>query len=163
MALQMKLLPVAESPAHPGKAQACRYHGKFEASYPDGLCPGWGVRVKGETGSRTNAFQINFLCDRGEQIAFHFNPRFTDSVIVCNSFLDNQWGQEVLADTFPLEAKVPFQVEIYSDQDHFHVFVNEGKVLQYEHRQKQLSAISKVQILDDIQISSVEVTRRGLY
>uniref|UniRef100_A0ACB8FLN6 Uncharacterized protein n=1 Tax=Sphaerodactylus townsendi TaxID=933632 RepID=A0ACB8FLN6_9SAUR len=135
----------------------------FEATNPDGLCPGWSVRVRGETGSRTNAFQINFLCGRGEQIAFHFNPRFKDSVIVCNSFLDNRWGQEVLIDTFPLVAKEPFQIEIYSDHDYFHIFVDERKVLQYEHRQKQLSAISKVQILDDVQISSVEVTRRGLY
>ncbi|XP_054849633.1 grifin [Eublepharis macularius] len=136
---------------------------KFEASRPDGLCPGWSVRVKGETSSSTNTFQINFLCDPGEQVALHFNPRFADSVIICNSFLDNCWGQEVVTDTFPLEPKEPFQIEIYSDQNYFHVFVDENKVLQYEHRHKQLSTIFKVQILDDIQISSVEVTRRGLY
>ncbi|XP_060116819.1 grifin [Heteronotia binoei] len=136
---------------------------RFEASFPDGLCPGWNMRVKGETSSQANEFQINFLCGADEQIAFHFNPRFKDSVIVCNSFLDNQWGQEVMADTFPLEAKHPFQIEISSDQDYFHAFVNDSKVLQYEHRQKQLSDISRMQILNDIHISSVEFTRRGLY
>lgn len=56
-----------------------------------------------------------------------------------------------------------FQVEIYSDQDYFHIFINENKVLQYKHRQKNLSSITKLQILNDIDIFSVEITQRGLY
>lgn len=56
-----------------------------------------------------------------------------------------------------------FQVEIYSDQDYFHIFIDENKILQYKHRQKQLSSITKLQILNDIEISSVEITKRGLY
>ncbi|XP_066465570.1 grifin [Tiliqua scincoides] len=135
---------------------------RFEATYPKGLCPGWSVIVKGETGSSTNTFEINFLDESGEQIAFHFNPRLADSVIVCNSFLSNHWGQEEVTETVPLEAKEPFQVEIYSDQDFFHVFVDETKVLQYKHRLKYLPTVSRLQIMDDIHISSVEVTRRGL-
>lgn len=55
-----------------------------------------------------------------------------------------------------------FQVEIYSDQDYFHVFIDEHKILQYKHRQKQLSTITKLQILNDIAISSVEIIKRGL-
>lgn len=56
-----------------------------------------------------------------------------------------------------------FQVEIYSDQDYFHIFIDENKILQYKHRQKQLSSITKLQILNDIAISSVEIIKRGLY
>lgn len=56
-----------------------------------------------------------------------------------------------------------FQVEIYSDHDYFHIFIDEHKILQYKHRQKQLSSITKLQILNDITISSVEITKRGLY
>lgn len=55
------------------------------------------------------------------------------------------------------------QVEIYSDHDYFHIFIDEHKILQYKHRQKQLSSITKLQILNDITISSVEITKRGLY
>uniref|UniRef100_A0A803WGV8 Galectin n=1 Tax=Ficedula albicollis TaxID=59894 RepID=A0A803WGV8_FICAL len=108
-------------------------------------------------------FEINLLCDPGDQIALHFNPRFSSSRIICNSFLNSHWGQEEVNSTFPFKAKEPFQVEIYSDQDYFHVFINENKVLQYKHRQKNLSSITKLQILDNIDISSVEITKRGLY
>lgn len=57
-------------------------------------------------------FEINLLCDPGDQIALHFNPRFSSSRIVCNSFLANHWGKEEVNNTFPLEAKEPFQVTL---------------------------------------------------
>uniref|UniRef100_A0A8B9QGG3 Galectin n=1 Tax=Apteryx owenii TaxID=8824 RepID=A0A8B9QGG3_APTOW len=136
---------------------------QFEALYPEGMCPGWSIIVKGETSSSTSMFEINFLCDPGDQIAFHFNPRFASSRIVCNSFLANHWGKEEVNNTFPFEAKESFQVEIYSDQDYFHIFIDENKILQYKHRQKNLSSITKLQILNDIAISSVEITKRGLF
>ncbi|XP_069725828.1 grifin [Phaenicophaeus curvirostris] len=136
---------------------------RFEALYPEGMCPGWSIVVKGETSSSTSMFEINLLCDPGDQIALHFNPRFSSSRIVCNSFLANHWGKEEVNSIFPFEAKEPFQVEIYSDQDYFHIFIDENKILQYKHRQKQLSSITKLQILNDIAISSVEIVKRGLY
>uniref|UniRef100_A0A8V5HE12 Uncharacterized protein n=1 Tax=Melopsittacus undulatus TaxID=13146 RepID=A0A8V5HE12_MELUD len=108
-------------------------------------------------------FEINLLCDPGDQIALHFNPRFSSSRIVCNSFLANHWGKEEVNNTFPFKAKESFQVEIYSDQDYFHIFIDENKILQYKHRQKRLSSITKLQILNDIAISSVEITKRGFY
>lgn len=57
-------------------------------------------------------FEINFLCDRDDRIAFHFNPRFTESDIVCNSFMANHWGQEERCTNFPFGAEEPFQVTI---------------------------------------------------
>lgn len=57
-------------------------------------------------------FEINFLSHPGDQIAFHFNPRFASSRIVCNSFLANHWGKEEVNKTFPFEAKEPFQVAL---------------------------------------------------
>eukprot|EP00079_Xenopus_tropicalis_P017845 XP_004918336.1 PREDICTED: grifin [Xenopus tropicalis] len=136
---------------------------KFEALCPQGLCPGWSVMVKGESNSSAYDFEINFLTDSGDQIAFHFNPRNSESSIICNSFLSSSWGQEERTDTFPFVANEPFQIEIYSDREHFNVFVDDSKIIQYRHRMKQFSGITKVQILNDINISSVEVTRRELY
>ncbi|KAM8962038.1 grifin [Pelodytes ibericus] len=136
---------------------------KFEATCPQGICPGWSVIIKGETSSSENDFEINFLAETGDQVAFHFNPRFSEGSIICNSFLASRWGQEERTDTFPMEPKEPFLVEIYSDQEHFQVFVDDNKIMQYRHRMKQLSSINKVQILNDIILSSVEMTRRELY
>lgn len=55
-------------------------------------------------------FEINFLCDRDDKIAFHFNPRFTESDIICNSYMANHWGQEERCSSFPLGIEEPFQV-----------------------------------------------------
>ncbi|XP_075037583.1 grifin [Mixophyes fleayi] len=136
---------------------------KFEASCPQGICPGWSVLIKGETSSSENDFEINFLTDSGDQIAFHFNPRFAESSIICNSFLSSHWGQEERIDTFPMEANEPFQIEIYSDRENFQVYVDDSKIIQYRHRMKQFSGITKVQILNDINVSSVEISRREMY
>ncbi|NWW77815.1 GRIFN protein, partial [Climacteris rufus] len=135
---------------------------QFEALHPEGICPGWSIVVKGETSSSSSTFEINLLCDPGDQIALHFNPHFCSSRIVCNSFLNSHWGQEEVNKTFPFEAKEPFQVEIYSDQDYFHIFINQHKVLQYKHWQKNLSSVTKLQILNDVDISSVEIIKQGL-
>ncbi|KAF4793649.1 Grifin [Turdus rufiventris] len=122
-----------------------------------------GCDKAGISSFQARLFEINLLCEPGDQIALHFNPRFSSSRIVCNSFLNSVWGQEEVNNTFPFKAKEPFQVEIYSDQDYFHVFINENKVLQYKHRQKNLSSITKLQILDDVDISSVEITKRVVF
>ncbi|XP_060798098.1 grifin [Neoarius graeffei] len=136
---------------------------RFEASCPDGLCPGWSVILKGQSNSQANKFEINFLCDQDDRIAFHFNPRFTESDIVCNSFLANRWGQEERCTTFPFGTDEPFQIEIDSDEDYFHVHIDDTKIMQYKHRLKELKTISKVQVMNDIDIFSVEITKKYFY
>ncbi|XP_032896146.1 grifin [Amblyraja radiata] len=132
---------------------------RFEAECPEGLCPGWNVTVRGEPTSGAKRFEINFLCDRSEAIAFHFNPRFADSLLVCNSYLANEWGKEERSATCPLEAEGLFQVEIYSDEEYFHVLLDGTAVCQFKHRVDNLKSITRLQVLDDVNISSVEITK----
>ncbi|XP_034154649.1 grifin [Pangasianodon hypophthalmus] len=136
---------------------------RFEASCPDGLCPGWSIIVKGQSSSQANKFEINFLCDQDDRIAFHFNPRFTESDIVCNSFLTNRWGQEERCSNLPFGTNEPFQIEIDSDDDNFHVYIDETKIMQYKHRVKDLKTITKVQVVNDINISSVEIIKKHFF
>ncbi|XP_062913497.1 grifin isoform X2 [Mobula hypostoma] len=132
---------------------------RFEAEFPEGLCPGWNVTVRGEPTAGAKRFDINFLCDRSEEIAFHFNPRFTESLLVCNSYLANKWGKEEQSTTCPFEAEEPFQIEIYSDKEYFHVLLDGSAVCQFKHRVENLSSITRFQILNDVKISSVEITK----
>lgn len=57
-------------------------------------------------------FSLDFK--RGQDIAFHFNPRFKEDhkrVIVCNSMFQNNWGKEErTAPRFPFEPGTPFKV-----------------------------------------------------
>lgn len=75
-------------------------------------------------------FEINFLCDQDDRIAFHFNPRFTESDIVCNSFLANQWGQEERCTNFPFGTDEHFQVKENVTITIYHVlYIHTYKVL----------------------------------
>ncbi|XP_043945068.1 grifin [Protopterus annectens] len=136
---------------------------RFEASCPEGFCPGWSITVKGQPAVSAKSFEINFLCDMDDRIAFHFNPRFSDLDIICNTFKSNRWGKEERSNTFHFDAEEPFQVEIFSDRSHFHVFVDENKVVQYQHRIEDLQAITRVQIVNDISITSVEIAKKPDY
>ncbi|MGH0129291.1 UNVERIFIED_CONTAM: hypothetical protein FKN15_038674 [Acipenser sinensis] len=119
--------------------------------------------MKKGTAYNMEGFGINFLCDRNDQVAFHFNPRFPESDIICNSFVSNRWGQEERCNNIPFGPEEPFMIEIYSDNENFHVLIDQSKIMQYKHRIDDLKTITRVQVTDDINISSVEVTKKHFY
>lgn len=61
----------------------------------------------------------------GDNVALHFNPRVTDEVVVRNSFLDGEWGEEDRENTsFPFEESEPFEIFISSQPDAYKVREN---------------------------------------
>lgn len=61
------------------------------------------------------------------------------------------------------QLPVSQQIEIYSDNDNFHVFIDETKVMQYKHRVDELKTITKVQVVNDVNISSLEITKKHYF
>lgn len=55
------------------------------------------------------------------------------------------------------------QIEIYSDNDNFHVYIDETKVMQYKHRVEDLKTVTKVQVVNDVNISSLEISKKHFY
>ncbi|XP_066198500.1 grifin isoform X2 [Saccopteryx leptura] len=127
---------------------------QFEAFCAEGLAPGWSLLVQGHSDSGEDKFEINFLSEAGD-IAFHIKPRFASATMVGNAFQGGCWGQEEVSSVFPL-------MEVSSDAQHFHVHVQEHKVLQFAHRLRPLAAITRVQVLSDHRLAQVELVRRGL-
>ncbi|XP_030334775.1 galectin-2 isoform X2 [Strigops habroptila] len=58
-----------------------------------GLKTGESLKIKGKISDHTDGFSIN-LGSRSSDLAFHFNPRFNESVIVCNSRSASTWEAE---------------------------------------------------------------------
>ncbi|ELV11014.1 Protein tweety like protein 3, partial [Tupaia chinensis] len=158
----------------------------FEAFCAGGLAPGWSLLVQGQSDSGEDKFEINFLSEGGD-IAFHIKPRFSSATMVGNAFQDGRWGQEEVSSVFPLTLGEPFelmqvgcrarpgsmagaeghwlpsaQLEVSSDAEHFHVYAQEHKVLQFPHRQRPLAAITRVRVLSDHRLAQVELAKRGL-
>ncbi|XP_006167963.1 grifin [Tupaia chinensis] len=134
---------------------------QFEAFCAGGLAPGWSLLVQGQSDSGEDKFEINFLSEGGD-IAFHIKPRFSSATMVGNAFQDGRWGQEEVSSVFPLTLGEPFELEVSSDAEHFHVYAQEHKVLQFPHRQRPLAAITRVRVLSDHRLAQVELAKRGL-
>ncbi|XP_075281986.1 galectin-3 [Opisthocomus hoazin] len=129
----------------------------FELSLQAGLVPRMLITITGAVKPNPDRFSLDFK--KGNDIAFHFNPRFKEDnrkVIVCNSRFHNNWGKEErTAPRFPFEAGKPFKLQILCEVDHFKVAVNDAHLLQYSFREKQLSEITKLCIAGDITLTSV--------
>ncbi|XP_032119670.1 grifin isoform X2 [Sapajus apella] len=134
---------------------------QFEAFCAGGLAPGWSLLVQGQADSGEDRFEINFLSETGD-IAFHVKPRFSSATVVGNAFQGGHWGPEEVSNIFPLAVGEPFEMEVSSDAEHFHVYAQEHKVLQFPHRQRPLGIITRVRVLSDHHLAQVELAKRGL-
>ncbi|NXJ67931.1 LEG3 protein, partial [Rostratula benghalensis] len=132
----------------------------FELPLQGGLVPRLLITITGTVNPNPSRFSLDFK--RGNDIAFHFNPRFKEDnrrVIVCNSMFQNIWGKEErTAPRFPFEAGKPFKLQILCERDHFKVAVNDAHLLQYSFREQQLNEVTKLCIAGDITLTSVTPT-----
>ncbi|NXT02907.1 LEG3 protein, partial [Jacana jacana] len=132
----------------------------FELPLQGGLVPRLLITITGTVNPNPNRFSLDFK--RGNDVAFHFNPRFREEnrkVIVCNSMFQNNWGKEErTAPRFPFEAGKPFKLQILCEVDHFKVAVDDAHLLQYNFREKKLNEVTKLCIAGDIALTSVTPT-----
>ncbi|NXK81504.1 LEG3 protein, partial [Amazona guildingii] len=147
-------------PAPPMVTAPLFYHVPFELHLQAGLAPRMLITITGSINPNPSRFSLDFK--KGNDIAFHFNPRFNEDkrkVIVCNSMFHNHWGKEErTAPRFPFEAGKPFKIQILCEADHFKVAVNDAHLLQYSFREKRLNEITKLCIAGDITLTSVTPT-----
>ncbi|NXF73249.1 LEG3 protein, partial [Sclerurus mexicanus] len=132
----------------------------FEMPLQAGLVPRLLITITGTVNPNPDRFSLDFK--RGNDVAFHFNPRFNEDhkkVIVCNSKFQDIWGKEErTAPRFPFEAGKPFKLQILCEADHFKVAANDAHLLQYNFREKRLNEVTKLCIAGDIALTSVVPT-----
>ncbi|KFR05809.1 Galectin-3, partial [Nipponia nippon] len=154
--------PPQGGPAPPMVTAPSYYAGFFPFELPlqAGLVPRLLITITGTVNPNPNRFSLDFK--KGNDIAFHFNPRFKEDnrkVIVCNSMFQNNWGKEErTAPRFPFEAGKPFKLQVLCEVDHFKVAVDDAHLLQYNFREKRLNEITRLCIAGDITLTSVMPT-----
>ncbi|XP_006920224.1 galectin-3 [Pteropus alecto] len=127
----------------------------YDLAFPGGVMPRMLITILGTVKPNANKITLDFK--RGNDIAFHFNPRFNENnrrVIVCNSKMNNAWGPEERQMVFPFESGKPFKIQVLVEDNHFKVAVNDAHLLQYNHRMKNLKEISAVGITGDVTLIS---------
>ncbi|XP_020031161.2 galectin-3 [Castor canadensis] len=131
----------------------------YDLPLPGGVMPRMLITILGTVKPNANRLALDFK--RGNDVAFHFNPRFNENhrrVIVCNTKVNNTWGKEERQPTFPFEIGKPFKIQVLVEPDHFKVAVNDAHLLQYNHRMRNLHEISTLGISGDINLTSASST-----
>nr|XP_048304526.1 galectin-3-like [Myodes glareolus] len=149
--------PGAYPAAAPYGAPAGALTVPYELPFPGGVMPRMLITITVKP--HANKFILNFK--RGNDIAFHFNPRFNENsrrVIVCNTKQANNWGKEERQSAFPFESGKPFKIQVLVEPDHFKVAVNDAHLLQYNHRMRNLREINQMEISGDITLTSAVPT-----
>uniref|UniRef100_A0A8D0AAV9 Galectin n=1 Tax=Sander lucioperca TaxID=283035 RepID=A0A8D0AAV9_SANLU len=106
-----------------------------------------------------NAQKITVDMFAGQDLAFHFNPRFNEDgkkVIVRNSCIGTKWGREERElQNFPFVQGQPFEMKILCTNKEFKVAVNNAHVLAFQHRVTNLKSINSLNIYCDLKLSKI--------
>ncbi|XP_020340783.1 galectin-9 isoform X2 [Oncorhynchus kisutch] len=120
-----------------------------------GLYPGRNITIQGVVNHNADKFCINLRFNSG--VAFHFNPRFNENVVVRNSLLKEQWGPEERTGGMPFYRGQPFMVIIMCDTQCYRVMVNGALMFSYNHRHFLFQQIDILEVEGDVSLSAVLV------
>ncbi|NWU97539.1 LEG2 protein, partial [Upupa epops] len=91
------------------------------------------LKLKGKIADDADGFSIN-LGSSSSDLALHFNPRFNESVIVCNSRCSNTWETEQRDShlCFSKGSTVKIVIEMLADK--FEVKLPDGHEVEFPNR-----------------------------
>ncbi|GBP89755.1 Tectonin beta-propeller repeat-containing protein [Eumeta japonica] len=89
-----------------------------------------------------------------DNIPFHFNPRFDQLAVVCNTKIFNSWGVEERYE-LPFIAGQEFSIIILCKQEGFQVIVNKKLLCLFEHRLSP-DSIASVEVLGPLKLYEME-------
>ncbi|XP_050559714.1 32 kDa beta-galactoside-binding lectin-like [Spodoptera frugiperda] len=105
---------------------------------PCGVAPGTCILVRGMVPPCAKRFEFNLQCGPklypGEDIAFHFNPRFAEKQLVRNHYECSKWGPEEVSNNSPIKAGDCLEARICCTCDSYKVEVNGKVVCEFKHR-----------------------------
>ncbi|XP_051817841.1 galectin-1-like [Antechinus flavipes] len=112
------------------------------------------VKVQGDILPNPQKFQIDLGKDKFN-LSLHFNPRFYQNAIVCNSFIDGQWGEEQQEDTFPFKGGTTTEISIIFDGSKFLIKLPGGYQFTFPNRQN-LEDLDYLSVNGDFNVKRVD-------
>ncbi|RXN38122.1 galectin-9-like isoform X3 [Labeo rohita] len=126
----------------------------YKSIIPGGLQVGSVINVQGSIQYQPYRFQINLRHKFG--IAFQYNPRFDENVVVRNTYEDGKWGPPERSEPMPFKGGERLMITIICGQHEYEVFVNGEKAHTYKHRFTDLKEIDVLDIRGDVQLTLVQ-------
>ncbi|NXN20168.1 LEG2 protein, partial [Indicator maculatus] len=91
------------------------------------------LKLKGKISDDAESFSINLGCSSSD-LALHFNPRFNESVIICNSLCSNTWQTEHRDDHLCFSKGSTVELAIEMKADKFEVKLPDGHDVEFPNR-----------------------------
>ncbi|XP_062870726.1 galectin-9-like [Trichomycterus rosablanca] len=127
----------------------------YKAVIQGGFYPGRVIMVQGFVNHDADRFSINLRHNSG--IAFHFNPRFNENVVVRNSLIKEQWGREEREGGLPFYRGQQFTVSITCEPQCYRIIVSGVQMFTYNHRYSLFQEIDILEVAGNISLNSVRV------
>ncbi|XP_004479380.2 galectin-9 isoform X2 [Dasypus novemcinctus] len=128
----------------------------FSTAIVGGLYPSRTLIVSGSVLPGARRFHINLRS--GKDIAFHLNPRFDENAVVRNTQINGSWGPEErsLPRPVPFTRGQAFSVWMMCESHCLKVAVDGRHLFEYNHRLKNLQAITSLEVEGDVQLTHVQ-------
>jgi len=121
---------------------------------PGGLRPGSQIFITGTPNANANRFEVNLKA--GPDIAFHFNPRFHDRIVVANSCRSGNWdNEERQSHQFPFMGSATFDLLIACDSNQLKVAVNGQHFITFAHR-IPFQYIDAIEVRGDLRLQQIQ-------
>ncbi|XP_031209192.1 galectin-9 isoform X2 [Mastomys coucha] len=136
----------------------------FTGVIQGGLQEGLQVTLQGTVQSFANRIIVNFQSGfSGNDIAFHFNPRFEEGgYVVCNTKQNGQWGPEERKMQMPFQKGMPFELCFLVQRSDFKVMVNKSFFVQYQHR-VPYHLVDTINVSGCVQLSFITFQTQGFH
>ncbi|PKU49062.1 hypothetical protein llap_715 [Limosa lapponica baueri] len=120
-----------------------------------GMKTGEALKIKGKISEDADGFSINLGC-KSSDLALHFNPRFNESVIVCNSRCADAWQAEHRDNHLCFSRGSTAKIVIQMLADKFQVKLPDGHEVEFPNRHCY-DKISYMSVKGDFRVTSFKL------
>jgi len=125
----------------------------YKGAIPGKFGPGKKLFITGLPDKDAKKIEIDLYA--GRDIAFHFNPRFSDKVIVSNSKRGGNWeSEERSSGKFPFAKEKQFDIVIVSEGEALQVYVDGEHQIAFKNRIGPYD-IDGLEIIGDMQLQAI--------
>uniref|UniRef100_A0A0K0ECK4 Galectin n=1 Tax=Strongyloides stercoralis TaxID=6248 RepID=A0A0K0ECK4_STRER len=114
------------------------------------------VRIIGKCPEKGDRFEVNFVTNK--DVAFHFNPRFKEKVVVRNNTIDGKWQHEERTPKGnPFKKEKVFILDFYAQQTHVIAKLDNIEIASFAFRSSP-SSIVGLEIQGEIELYLVTIS-----